>query len=85
MDRDLIDGLLTKLETMAARIADLERQPTRTKHNYAGAAAPTADDDISAGYSIGSEWADLSASPPDIYKCQDNADGAAVWGQITPV
>jgi hypothetical protein len=52
-----------------------------TKHipraNRAAAAAPTADDDITLGYSVGSQWQDTTNDVT--YVCVDNADGAAVW------
>ena len=42
--------------------------------------APTADDDITKGIAIGAIWTDETNNKT--YCCQDNARGAAVWGQI---
>jgi hypothetical protein len=41
---------------------------------------PTATDDSSAGYEVGSRWFDITNS--QIYVCLDNSVGAAVWNQI---
>jgi len=43
------------------------------------AAAPTANDDTTRGYVVGSQWTDTSASPRRIYLCTDASVGAAVW------
>lgn len=43
--------------------------------NYSASAAPTASDDIDAGYSVGSVWFDGA----DIYDCVANGSGVAVW------
>jgi len=49
------------------------------KDNYAGAAAPDADNDETEGYSVGSVWIDTTSTPHEIYRCVDAAEGAAVW------
>lgn len=43
--------------------------------------APTVDDDVDLGYSVGSLWIDVSADKA--YKCLDATAGAAVWFDIT--
>ena len=43
------------------------------------AAVPTANDDTTKGYVVGSQWTDTSASPRRIYLCTDASLGAAVW------
>lgn len=43
------------------------------------AAVPTANDDTTKGYVVGSQWTDTSASPRRIYLCTDASIGAAVW------
>ena len=43
--------------------------------------APTADDDISDGFVVGSRWVDTDAG--NLYVCIDNSSGAAVWRIIT--
>lgn len=48
---------------------------TEPKHNFAGSGAPTVDDDVDEGYSVGSQWYDGA----DIYDCTDATAGAAVW------
>lgn len=45
--------------------------------NRRGTSAPTADDDVTFGYSVGSLW--LNTIDWFIYKCYDNTNGAAVW------
>ena len=44
--------------------------------------APTADDDVTLGYIIGSMWFDVTNHK--LYMCEDNTDTAAVWRQIYP-
>lgn len=50
------------------------------KHNLEATAAPTITDDVGAGYSIGSCWADKTNKK--LYWCKDNATGAAVWVEV---
>jgi len=49
------------------------------KNNLVGTRAPSADDDSSEGYSAGSLWFDLAASPDEIYRCVVATVAAAVW------
>lgn len=51
------------------------------KHNLAATAAPTANDDSAAGYSVGSRWVDVSADKE--YVCLDVTATAAVWTETT--
>ena len=44
-------------------------------------AAPTVDNDVTDGVRVGDEWLDTTAIK--LYKCFENADGAAVWKQVT--
>lgn len=43
--------------------------------------APTVNDDVTGGYTVGSLWYDTAADRA--YICLDPADGAAVWIEIT--
>ena len=43
------------------------------------AAAPTANDDNTKGYVVGSQWTNTAASPRAIYLCTDASTSAAVW------
>jgi hypothetical protein len=47
------------------------------KINYAGTAAPTANDDNADGYRVGSMWIDITND--ESYRCVDDTTGAAVW------
>jgi len=47
------------------------------KNNLTATAAPTATDDTSAGYTIGSRW--LNTTTNDLYICTSNTTGSAVW------
>jgi hypothetical protein len=49
------------------------------KNNLAATVAPAADNDSTEGYSVGSLWFDLTASPHEIYRCMDSTATAAVW------
>ena len=46
-------------------------------NNYAATAAPTVDDDSTAGYAVGSEWIDVTNDAS--YRCLDATEGAAIW------
>jgi hypothetical protein len=49
--------------------------------NLAATTAPTADDDNTLGYSVGSRWHDTTGSAS--YVCLSAATGAAVWKSTT--
>ncbi|MGK7346286.1 MAG: hypothetical protein ACNS63_10825 [Candidatus Nitrospinota bacterium M3_3B_026] len=51
------------------------------KVNLTAVSAPTATDDSSAGYSVGSRWVDVSADKE--YVCLDATATAAVWTETT--
>jgi len=53
--------------------------------NNVAAVAPTVNDDVDLGYSVGSMWFDTTIVPPRAYLCTDATDGAAVWRQINPL
>jgi hypothetical protein len=63
----------------------MERTGTGTyaiiKHNRAATVNPTTTDDTSAGYAIGSEWINTTASPRTVWKASDVTASAAVWVQ----
>jgi len=47
---------------------------------YVGASAPTADDDVTLDYDIGSIWIDNTVpADPISYICVDNTEGYAIW------
>lgn len=52
-----------------------------SKCNFYSASAPTASDDRTKGYSMGSLWV---KSNSDIYVCVSHTAGAAVWRKIYP-
>lgn len=51
------------------------------KSNLVATDAPDADDDISNRYAGGSIWLDVANN--NVYMCVTNADGAAVWTDLT--
>ena len=53
------------------------------QNNYAGSGPPTVNDDANDGYSAGSVWIDIVASPNESYRCTDPTVGAAVWIKTT--
>ena len=65
--------------TTASRADHRHPKPKRT----IAAAAPTVNDDETAGYSAWSLWADTSGAQPEVYRCLDAATGAAVWALTT--
>jgi len=50
-----------------------------TKTNYVAVVAPTATDDSTAGYGVGSVWIDIAAD--NSYICVDPTATAAIWAQ----
>lgn len=52
-------------------------KPTRPLNNLTATAAPSANDDETAGYEPLSVWVDTAAT--EFYKCLDATTGAAVW------
>lgn len=52
-----------------------------TKNKFDAVAPPTAADDSSQGFSVGSAWVDLSADRS--YVCVDSAASAAVWRETS--
>lgn len=48
------------------------------KNNFAGLAAPTANDDAADGYQVGSQWVYAG----NTYSCVDATAGAAVWNLL---
>jgi len=53
------------------------------QNNFGAATAPTAGNDITEGYTVGSKWVNMAADPIDIYECVNASEGAAVWVQTT--
>jgi len=51
------------------------------QNKYDATAAPTATDDVNAGYSVGSFWIDITND--ESYRCVDNTASAAVWVRTT--
>lgn len=51
------------------------------KNKMNATAAPTANDDLTLGYSVGSLWYDLTGQ--NAYSCLSAAAGAAVWADTT--
>ena len=57
---------------------ELARVP---RNNYAATSAPAVTDDSAHGYSVGSDWINLTTDT--VYKCADSTVGAAVWKQLS--
>lgn len=53
------------------------------QNKYDGTVPPGVNDDSGAGYSVGSVWIDIVASPHESYRCTDASVGAAVWIHTT--
>lgn len=50
------------------------------KNKFNATAAPTATDDTTEGYAIGSRWIDVTNDK--VYNCVDATDGAAIWNEV---
>jgi hypothetical protein len=51
------------------------------KHNWSAVVPPTVNDDVNAGYAVGSIWLDQNLE--DAWYCFNNAAGEAVWSKGT--
>ncbi len=51
------------------------------KNKFDATTAPTVNNDVTEGYSPGSQWADVTND--EFYICVDATEGAAVWVEIT--
>lgn len=58
-------------------------QASIIKHNYAGGAAPTVNDDSGDGYTEGSTWVNLASD--QVYILVDDTVGAAIWKPLTGI
>ena len=72
---------LSTLATGAMQVTTSTGVITSLKSNLAASAAPTVNDDSSAGYAVGSVWIDVTADKA--YLCLDDTVGAAVWVETT--
>ena len=85
-DHNLYDQRLNLLETYVSQIrallSSLNASGTALKKNLVATVGPTVTDDQTAGYSVGSDWFDITND--DAYVCLDNSTGAAVWKKTTP-
>lgn len=72
------------LLALERRVAKLEAQQARQmpKANVS-TSAPTVNDDVTLGFGALSLWLHTTPSPPDLYVCMDNANGAADWDLVT--
>ena len=72
----------TKISTGTVRVVTLpDADISLLKHNLTSAVAPTATDDDSLGYEVGSLWVDQVTT--ELYTCSDASTAAAVWDNLT--
>ncbi|GAH39095.1 unnamed protein product, partial [marine sediment metagenome] len=69
------NGVTLTVEQSKAKI--LPQQALDILHNVSAVVAPTVTDDDAAGYSVASEWFDVTGQKS--YVCVDDSTGAAVW------
>lgn len=80
-----MESVLTAANAAAARVAIGENasgSPFTRKHNFAGTAPPTVNDDAGDGYAIGSEWFDTTNDR--LYELLNSTAASAVWRLKTP-
>ena len=53
------------------------------KNNLSAIIAPTTDDDLSAGYVVGSQWINISTDKA--YICLDSTNSASIWKESTMI
>lgn len=74
----IVDGNLVKFSGINGIGVDTGVSATNVvKCKFDATAAPTGNDDVSEGYTVGSRWLDTTNDKS--YVCLDNTDGAAVW------
>ncbi len=74
-----LSSQITTLALIADDITDAANNIPKAKRD--ATIAPTVNDDVSLGYSVGSLWFDVNADAA--YLCLDATDGAASWQQVT--
>ena len=87
INKSLLDTY-TQTETNLADAVNKKHEHTNKtildsipKTNYNGSGAPTANDDSSKGYAVGSRWIDTTNN--DEYVCLNATAGNAVWKKTT--
>ncbi|NOX55577.1 MAG: hypothetical protein GXP27_14290 [Planctomycetes bacterium] len=73
-------GLGTDLSSWSGLIKVAAGSASQLKSEFAKTVAPTANDDASAGYSVGSQWFDVANDA--VYFAVDVSAGAAVWRRV---
>jgi hypothetical protein len=78
----ITDGNLVKFSGTNGIGVDTGLSSTNVvKCKFDATSAPTVDNDVDEGYTVGSSWYDITNDKE--YICLDNADGAAVWIETT--
>jgi len=78
----ITDGNLVKFSGTNGIGVDTGLSATNVvKCKFDATSAPTVNNDIDEGYTVGSRWIDVTNDKE--YACLDNTDGAAVWTETT--
>ena len=78
VEGQITDGHLVKFKGFNGVGEDTGLAATNVvKCNFAAVAAPTVNNDVDEGYTVGSRWLDVTNDKS--YICVDNSDGAAIW------
>jgi hypothetical protein len=77
---DIADGEITEAK-LASTIIDKLNYSVPSNSN--GNGAPTATDDSTQGWVIGSFWIDKSVEPNEVYRAVDATEGSAVWIKLS--
>lgn len=64
-----------------AKLGAMKSDYDDAKNNFSATVDPTANDDITEGYDIGSRW--LNPANEQMYVCVKATDGQAVWKKVT--
>lgn len=76
---DIVVNDLT-IGTLTGRLKAISGVVSAYQDNYISTTSPTASDDSSKGYSVGSAW--INISQDDFYICVHDAVNAAIWLKI---
>jgi hypothetical protein len=73
----IFNGRNSKLLTSSGAILNPDGSYAVNKSNFTAVVNPSVNDDLSAGYTKGSQWVNTAANT--YYICFDNTNGAAEW------
>lgn len=81
LSRDTLRDIYSRLHSLESRVSITEAHDVGVRSNRNATAAPTAANNLSQGYGIGSEWVIPNVS---LWKCIFANQATATWVQLHP-